>query len=562
MRTTTKLGSIAIVGVAALLPQLAGAQLAGAHPARTGAAAASHHAAATRPVTRPAATTAPRLLGRHHPDFNGDGYADLVSTAPLDSVGAQTGAGSIWAIYGGPHGANTGNRHARLTETSIGHGATSLHNDDWGWSTTWGDFNHDGYDDLAVGAPGASISGKTFAGEVVVIDGSASGLTARSAQVFTEATQGLGSTPNTTDYFGMALAAGDFNHDGFTDLAVGAPGVSVHGVPSSGRITELFGTPGGLSHAAPLSPRHFDESTPGIHGGLKKNDLWGRALAAADFNGDGFSDLAVGAPHKAVGAASNSGVVDILFGSRSGITANGAQTWTQNTTGVPDSSETNDEWGWSFATADFDGDGHSDLVIGAPQESQGATTHIGAATVLRGARGGLTATGAAFYILSNITMGQTPAAGDGLASSLAAFDFDGDGRPDLALGVYFRKSLSLHANAGEVVVLHNVGHRLSRSGGFVLDRDTPGMIGPSGTGEFFSMALAPGDFSGNGKDDLGVALPGLKVGTASAAGGMQVFYGTAGGLATNDQLFTAPNPLGGTAVTNAFFGGYDNPGGV
>jgi hypothetical protein len=546
---------LALIGVATLLAQF-GVPAAQA----TRALHISQHAFHAVPASAQPASVRRAATGAHHPDFNHDGYADLITTVPNDDIGAANNAGSIWAIYGGPHGANTSNRHAQFTESNIGHGATSLQGDTFGWTTAWGDFNHDGFDDLAIGAPGVKVSGQSNAGEVVIIYGSPTGLSARSAQVFTEATSGLGSTPQFDDYFGLGLAAGDFNHDGFTDLAIDAGGVSVHGVSRSGRITELFGTPNGLSHAAPLLPQHFDESTTGIHGGLDRFDDWGRTLASGDFNGDGIADLAVGAPHKSVDGNDGAGVVDILFGSSSGLTTKGSETWTQNTPGVPDSSEASDEWGWSLAVADFNGDHRSDLVIGAPTESQGSTSAVGAATLLYGSAHGLTANGAAFYLLSNITNGQTPAANDQLAISLAPLDFDGDGRPDLALGVSGR-TVNGHASAGEIVVLHNVGGRLSRSGGFTLSRDTPGVIGPSAANESFGNVLTPGDFSGNGAEDLAVSLPGLTVDTQSNAGGVQVFYGAKGGFESNDQLFTAPS-LGGTAVQSALFGGVSSPVGV
>ena len=314
---------------------------------------------------------------RYRPDFNRDGAADLVVDVPNDDVGAAGAAGSIWVLYGGSHGANSGNRHAWLTEASAG--VTPESNDNFGWVTAWGDFNRDGYDDLAVGAPGRTVdtpSPQSSAGEVIVFYGSAQGLGVHARQVFDETTPGLAATPALNDFFGLGLAAGDFNRDGASDLAIDAGGVGVGGVTRSGRVYELFGSSRGLSHTSPLLPHHFDEAIAGIHGGLAENDDWGRTLATGDFDGDGYGDLAVGVPHKAVDGSSGAGVVDVLYGSPNGLSAQRTQIWTEDTPGVPDASQPADEWGWSLAAADFNGDRRSDLVIGAPTKTVSSASSV------------------------------------------------------------------------------------------------------------------------------------------------------------------------------------------
>src|SRR6266496_1013289 len=123
------------------------------------------------------------------------------------------------------------------------------------------------------------------------------------------------------------------------------------------------------------------------------------ALAAprlTDFNGDGSADLAIGIPFEDVGAIGNAGAVEVMYGSAAGLTATGDQFWTQDATGT-DPSEAGDNFGSFVATGDFDGDGFTDLAIGAPFEDVGAVANAGAVTVLYGSPLGLTDDGAQFW---------------------------------------------------------------------------------------------------------------------------------------------------------------------
>src|SRR3954463_10785679 len=152
MKTLT--GTIALATVALLLPAAAGGTTAHATAARSSGAAA------------PAATAV------HHPDFNRDGYADVVIGSPGDDVAGTNEAGGTWVVYGGAHGANTGNRHQYFTEASIGRGASSAAGDLFGYSCTTGDFNGDGYDDAAVSAYQKTVATESNAGAVIVLYGS------------------------------------------------------------------------------------------------------------------------------------------------------------------------------------------------------------------------------------------------------------------------------------------------------------------------------------------------------------------------------------------------------
>jgi FG-GAP repeat len=103
-----------------------------------------------------------------------------------------------------------------------------------------GDFNHDGVADLAVGVPGEN----DIAGAVDVLYGAGAGLGGTGAQFFQ-----VGGTPEFLDRFGSALAAGDFNGDGFADLAAGASGEDVGSVRDAGAVSVLYGSAGGLTRS-------------------------------------------------------------------------------------------------------------------------------------------------------------------------------------------------------------------------------------------------------------------------------------------------------------------------
>src|SRR5918995_7031147 len=170
------------------------------------------------------------------------------------------------------------------------------------------DFNNDGSEDLAVGVPFESVGSIESAGAVNVLYGSAAGLSGAGSQLFSQDTAGVPGAAEPFDEFGAAMAAGDFNGDGFTDLAVGAPSEDVGAIELAGAVNVLYGSAAGLSGAG---SQLFSQDTAGVAGTAEPFDEFGSALAAGDFDNDGFADLAAGAPGVSLASIDAAGAVNV-----------------------------------------------------------------------------------------------------------------------------------------------------------------------------------------------------------------------------------------------------------
>ncbi len=380
--------------------------------------------------------------------------------------------------------------------------ANSDGNDLFGIASAAGDFNGDGVDDLATGAPGNDGPQPHVdnCGEVVVRYGIAGrGLDRNSAPTvlgqFTTGGAEVG------DLFGLALASCDFNGDGFGDLAVGVPFEDVISsgfeYENAGVVSIFLGSNAGL--AATPSITVGDSSAVG----LPTAEMYvGRILACGDFNGDAFAELVVGVPDRTIAGLTEAGHLRIFRGAASGTFA-GAYAVHQDTTGIDDSANLDDRFGSALAVGDFDADGFDDVVVSVPGENFGsfapAAVHVifGAS----GAGGGLGATGR-----DQLIQGPSEAQADTWGKRLATGDFDGDGLDDLVIGVPWDDIGEFDSGAAYVL--------LSTGGVFDLataerltSQDIFG-VGESQENEYFGDALAVGDFNGDHVDDLAIGIPG------------------------------------------------------
>ncbi|MFL7809762.1 MAG: hypothetical protein AB8I80_14090, partial [Anaerolineae bacterium] len=260
-------------------------------------------------------------------------------------------------------------------------------------------FDADTYADLAIGVPYEDIGTVADAGAVNVLYGtSPAGLSATGDQIWYQGSAGVVDLAETGDVFATALAVGDLNGDGYADLAIGVPYEEVGTATNAGAVHILYGASDGLTA---IGNQLWTQDSAGIEGAAEDSDWFGSALAVGDFDGDGYADLAIGVPAEDVVTLDSAGAVNVIYGSANGLTASGDQIWTQDTTGIQGTAEALDQFGYSLAAGDLDGDGYADLAIGVPSEGVGSVVRAGAVNVIYGSAGGLTDIGNLWILQDN-----------------------------------------------------------------------------------------------------------------------------------------------------------------
>ncbi|GDY60827.1 hypothetical protein SAV14893_002200 [Streptomyces avermitilis] len=257
------------------------------------------------------------------------------------------------------------------------------------------DFNGDGYEDVLVGAPGATVSGKKGAGLVTVQYGSSRGIGTTNAARFSQSTADVAGAAETGDAFGRAVATGDLDGDGYDDAIVGVPGEDLGTTKDAGGVAVLWGSKSGLSGAASdwletqeptadeqfgsaLAAAHFTDETPGdllavldrddlelfgydsaAQASLKQRsqqrlsaradqrDILPTSLTTGDYDDNGYADLVVSGV--TVGDEPGHGWSSLLTGHADGLS------YERDLRGGP-----------VAASGDINNDGYDDLVTGEP----------------------------------------------------------------------------------------------------------------------------------------------------------------------------------------------------
>lgn len=431
-------------------------------------------------------------------DVNGDGYSDVIAGANGYTNG-QSNEGAFYIFHGSASGINT---------TPVVIVESNVVSAQLGWSVaSAGDVNGDGYSDVIVGASRYS-NGQSLEGAFFVYHGSASGI--NSSPVAT-----VESNVASAEMGDAVACAGDVNGDGYSDVIVGAPGYT-NGQSGEGATFIYHGSASGIN----TTPVNTIESN-------QTNAFFGYSVACAgDVNADGYSDVVV-VFNGYTNGESNEGAAYVYVGSSSGI----------NTAPIAilETNQANANLSSVASAGDVNGDGYSDIIMGANNYSNGQASE-GGAFVYHGSASGINITA--------ITIAESNQANALLGFSAAsAGDINGDGYSDVIAGAHHYNNGGV--NEGAVFVYYGSATGISTIPAAILESNQANaLLG-------FSVASA-GDVNGDGYSDIVAGADNYSNGQANE-GAAYLYYGSAGGIITTPVILESNQAVAqmGASVASA-----------
>jgi len=477
-------------------------------------------------------------------DFDNDGYDDLVVGEPGYDRSTKPDTGEVVIIPGSLSGP-TSDGATSWRQSSPGVGNWTQSGDAFGAATACGDFDNDGYDDLVVGVPGEDTSVED-AGAFNVLYGSGNGLEAVGSNFWHQDRSGVRDVGEDGDRFGAALAVGDFDGDGYDDVAVGVPGEQVKTYDDAGMVLIISGSADGLGGST-----KWTQQSSGVPSASRAGNGFGTALAAGDFDGDGYHDLAIGVPGQHMSGVADTGTVITLLGSETGLSASGADRFAQGKDGMAGGRSKGDAFGSALAVGDFDASGHDDLAVGVPGDRIAGSSKVGGVHIIYGGDGGLTTAGNQKWDSTVDGVPGDAESGQQFGAAVASGEFNGDGYFDIAVG-----APGANGGAGAIVVLNGGNAGVTADGAKLIDQDTKKVVSTAEAGDEFGARLGVGNFDGLGLSWLAVGSPGEDLGTKTDAGAIHTLRGRLGGMTGVDSALWARKTPGipGRLQTDAWFG--------